>query len=94
MPARINFGCILSGDSNGHFFTLNRKFGSSNKETKEIYKQVLNYEQDAVSQFCSILLSGTRTENVLSLLNCSSLVSFLMKDNPNWNDLNDGKFQA
>lgn len=25
----------------------NQKFGSSNKETKEIYKQVLNYEQDA-----------------------------------------------
>ena len=28
-----------------------RKFGSSDKENKEIYKQVLNYEQDTVSNF-------------------------------------------
>lgn len=27
-----------------------RKFGSSDKETKEIYKEVMNYEQDSVSR--------------------------------------------
>lgn len=46
-----------------------RKFGSSDKENKEIYKQVLNYEQDTVSEFFPQLIFYCRSNYDVKILN-------------------------
>ena len=46
-----------------------RKFGSSDKENKEIYKQVLNYEQDTVSKIFSQLIFDCRSYYDVKILN-------------------------
>ena len=46
-----------------------RKFGSSDKENKEIYKQVLNYEQDTVSKFFPQLIFDCRSYYDVNILN-------------------------
>lgn len=35
MPARINFGCILSGDSNGHFLLSTENLDLPTKKPKK-----------------------------------------------------------